>query len=79
MQNVRVHNGNGQAVTVKVFDRQVEHPALQIGNRVLLYFVSAMAGSGGRVGSFWMFNDSHIVSTHTDCSVETMREEIYPS
>lgn len=79
LQNVRVHNGNGQAVIVKAFDRQVGHPAFKIGNRVLLYFISATTGSAGRAGSFWLFNDAHVVCTHSDCAVEAVREEIAPS
>ena len=79
LQNIRVHNGNGQAVIVKAFDRQVGHPAFKIGNRVLLYFISATTGSAGRAGCFWLFNDAHVVCTHSDCAVESVREEIAPS
>ena len=76
LQKIRLQDGSGKAVIVMAFDRQVEHDAVIVGNRIMLYFLSATPGLNGRAGTLWAFNESHIVLVRRDCAVESVREEI---
>jgi len=76
LQKIRLQDGSGKAVTVVAFDRQVQHEAVIVGNRIMLYFLSATTGTNGRPGALWAFNESHIVLVRRGCVVETVREEI---
>jgi hypothetical protein len=76
LQKIRLQDGSGKAVTVMAFDRQVEHDAVIVGNRIMLYFLSATPGLNGRAGTLWAFNESHIVLVRRDCVVEIVREDI---
>jgi len=77
MQKIRLQDGSGKAVTVLAFDRQVDHNAVIVGNRIMLYFLSATPSNiAGKPASLWAFNESHIVLVQRDCAVEAVREEI---
>ena len=76
LQKIRVQDGHGKAIHILAFDRQVRHPCFQVGNRLYLYFLTASAGTNGRSGSLWLFNESHVVCAHTNCHVEAVQQEI---
>ena len=79
IQKLKVQNGDGKWIQIMAFDRQADHPDFVVGNRLYLFFVSASPGQNNRPGTFWLFNESHVVLAHSNCNVITPGEEITPS
>ena len=69
MRTFMVQDAYGKSLRCVALGRHVDNPALVIGNEIVLFFSTALAGLGGNAGQMWLYDDCHIVHMRGGCLV----------
>ena len=77
MRAFMLQDASGKSLRCVALARHVDNQALVIGNEVVLFFSTALAGLGGNAGQMWVYDDCHIVHMRAGCFVPPSRGEMY--
>ena len=69
MKSFKVHDNRGQYLHCMMFGRHVENELIVVGNDVAIFFGTAQNGLNNSAGSFWLYDDAHVILLERNCIV----------
>ena len=69
MRSFKVHDNRGQYLHCMAYGRHVDNKIVTVGNDIGIFFGNAQSGLNGNAGSFWLYNDAHVVFFGAGCTV----------
>ena len=69
MKSFQMHDKRGQYLNCMMFGRHVANELIVVGNDVAIFFGTAQNGLNNSAGSFWLYDDAHVILLERNCIV----------
>ena len=69
MKSFQMHDNRGQYLHCMMFGRHVANELIVVGNDVAIFFGTAQNGLNNSAGSFWLYDDAHVILLERSCTV----------